>query len=315
MKFNPWAWWVARVNRPIDVRPFALMRISLTLAVLVDQLKMLAAGMVGPAYQLFEYGGLAGFHRQAYWFLDAGPLAGPALWAVMMVCMVCVALGVATRPAMLIGVLASAQLGHLFPTGDRGVDRMVRTVLLILIFTNAHRCYSLGNLIRRRPRLRSTPGWASDILHLFLVLVYMAAGLVKAGKAAWWSWKGSPMLYRILADPMSAHLDPQSPFWRKMWPLMRISGSISVTWELMSPIFLTRYAHWWGFVGITMHIGIALLMKLGMFSYGMVSWAFVVMAPLLLPLIDRVEERLGFWAKDTPVEGAANAAEPHVQPR
>ena len=39
--------------------------------------------------------------------------------------------GVAARPALLIGVLAYAQAGHLYAPGDRGIDRILRTVLLI----------------------------------------------------------------------------------------------------------------------------------------------------------------------------------------
>lgn len=303
-----WSRWVARTNRPVDNRPFALMRISLALAVFVDQCKMLAVGMVGPAYQLYEHGGLAGFHRGQFWFLDQGASAGPALWGVMMVCMLCTVLGVATRPAMLIGVLAYAQLGHLFPTGDRGVDRLVRTVLLFLMFTNAHRCYSLGNILRRRPRLTTTPGWATDVLHLLLVMVYSAAGLVKVHQSAWWLGSGPPMLYRILTDPMAAHLSPFSSFWRAMQPVMRVAGWITVSWELMSVMFLTRYAHWWGLVGVFMHVGIAITMKLGMFSYGMLSLYFVVMAPFVSPLLDRIEKRLGWWtdASGTPPLASAS---------
>ncbi len=306
-----WSRWVARTNRPADNRLFALMRISLAVAVLVDQLQMFAVGMVGPAYQLYEHGGLAGFHRGQFWFLDSGAMAGPALWGVMMGSMLCVALGVATRPAILLGVLAYAQLGHLFPTGDRGVDRLVRTVLLFLMFTNAHRCYSLGNVLRRRPRLRTTPGWASDILHLLLVLVYSAAGMVKVAHAAWWSLSGPPMLYRILTDPMAAHLSPFSSFWRSMWPVMRVAGWITVCWEMSSVMFLSRYAHWWGIIGVGMHISIALTMKLGMFSYGMLSLYFVIMAPFLTPVLDRLEQRLGWWSHES--AGARSTAAPTAQ--
>jgi len=292
-------WWVRRANRPVDVRPWALLRISLACAVLFDQLQMWAVGMSGVAYQLFEYGGLAGFHRPQYWLLDGGPMAAPMLWGLWMVCMACVALGVATRPAILIGVLAYAQLGHLFPTGDRGVDRLVRTVLLMLMFTNAHRCYALGNVLRRRARLRTTAGWATDVLHLLLVLVYMAAGFMKVPEAAWWLGSGAPMLYRILTDPMASYLNGENPIYRNFWPLFRVAGWVTVTWEVCSPVFLTRYARWWGLVGITMHVGIAITMKLGMFSYGMLSLYLVVMSSFLLPWIERAEARLGWWRGET----------------
>ncbi len=288
-----WRWWVDRAVRPVDTRPYALMRIALALVVLVDHLRFWHLGLADRAYRLFEDGGLAGFHRDQYWFLDSGPEAGIVAFWVFLASMACVALGVFTRPAMLVGVLAYAQLGHLFPTGDRGVDRLVRTLFLLLICTNAHRCYSLGNLLRRRPRLATTPGWVQDLVHLLLALVYMAAGFAKVGSSGWFGLDGTPMLYRILADPLAGRLDPRADHWRPLFPLFRAAGWVTVVWEVCAPVFLTRVARWWGLVGICLHVGIALTMKLGMFSYGMLSIYFVVMAPFLLPALDRLERRLG----------------------
>jgi len=289
-----WTWWVARAGRPVDVRPLALTRICLSLVVIADLLLLAQSGMLGRVYRLFEYGGLAGFHRSQFWFLDAGPNAGLVLYGVLLVSMICVALGVRVRIATLIGVLAYAQLGHMFPTGDRGVDRLVRTVLLVLLFSDAHRCYSLENVLFKRERKTTTAGWVSDVLRLFLGLVYMAAGFVKLGAGGWFSMAGPPQLYKIMTDPMAAKLDPDNPVWRSLWPLFRGAGMITVSWEVCSPLLLTRWSHFYGIIGVLMHIGIALSMKLGMFSYGMLSLYPVVMAPWLIPVINRLEARLGW---------------------
>ena len=288
-----WRWWVRRSNRPVDVRPLALTRISLALVVVVDLLWLARAGMVSRVFSLFEHGGLAGFHRPAYWLLDAGPYGGIALYGVTIACMLCIALGIRVRIATLIGVLAYAQLGHLFPTGDRAVDRMVRTVLLLLLFSDAHRCYSLENVLFKRLRKSTTAGWVVDIFHLFLGIVYMSAGFTKLGFAGWFSTSGPPELYKIMTDPMAARMDPNNPTLRTLWPLFRVSGMVTVIWEVCSPLLLTRWAHIYGIVGIAMHIGIAIGMKLGMFSYGMLSLYPVVMAPWLIPWLDRAEQRLG----------------------
>jgi len=292
-----WSWWLRRTGRQVDVRPLALTRICLAIVVIADLLWLARVGMVQRAFSLYEHGGLAGFHRSTYWFLDAGPNAGIALYGVVVASMLCVALGVRARTATLIGVLAYAQLGHLYPTGDRGVDRLVRTVLLLLLFSDAHRCYSLENVVFKRVRKTTTSGWVVDVLHLFLGLVYMAAGFVKLGAGGWFSWSGPPMLYRIMADPMAARLDPDNPLWRDLWPVFRLAGMGTVIWEVCSPLLLTRWSHIYGIAGILMHIGIAVGMKLGMFSYGMLSLYPVVMAPWLIPLLDRAEKRLGIGAQ------------------
>ena len=288
-----WSWWVRRSSRPVDVRPLALTRISLALVVVVDLLWLARAGMVRPVFSLFEYGGIAGFHRSTYWFLDSGPSAGLVLYGLTIVSMLCVVLGIRVRIATLVGVLAYAQLGHLFPTGDRAVDRLVRTVLLLLLFSDAHRCYSLENVLFKRARKTTTPGWIVDVFHLFLGLVYMAAGFAKLSFASWFSMSGAPQLYKIMTDPMAARLDPDSPVLRTLWPLFRMGSMGTVIWEISSPLLLTRWAHIYGIIGIGMHIGIAISMKLGMFSYGMLSMYPVVMAPWLIPWLDRAERRLG----------------------
>jgi len=105
------------------------------------------------------------------------------------------------------------------------------------------------------------------------------------------------MLYRIMADPMAARLDPDNPLWRDLWPVFRLAGMGTVIWEVCSPLLLTRWSHIYGIAGILMHIGIAVGMKLGMFSYGMLSLYPVVMAPWLIPLLDRAEKRLGIGAQ------------------
>ena len=46
-------------------------------------------------------------------------------------CMGLITIGRWMRPAIIVGVLAYAQLGHLFPPGDRAIDRIVRCGLLI----------------------------------------------------------------------------------------------------------------------------------------------------------------------------------------
>lgn len=279
-----WSWWVARCAREDDARPLAVVRIGAALAILLDLLRVAQLGLVDVLFRPYDQGGLSQVQDPAYlvggWL---GPeLAGRALFATSAVCMSLVALGVLTRPATLLGVLAYAQLGHLYPPGDRGIDRVLRTVLLILMFSGAHRRLALMG----GPALARIRQWPADLLRSFLVIVYLSAGIGKLmQQPAWLSTRGVPVLYRVMTDPLAAHVDPQAalPFW----DLLRFMGWGTIALELSAPLLLTRFAPWWAVLGMCMHLGIYFTMELGMFSWGMLSMYPLLFAPWWLPAWDR----------------------------
>jgi hypothetical protein len=265
----------------VDTLPFALVRIGASLAIVADLLRVASLGLVPRLFVQGQHGGFGAESDSAY-VLD--PVFGQTggLWAygVSLTCMVLTALGIGTRPAMLLGVLAYAQLGHLFPPGDRAIDRVLRCVLLLLLFTNAHRRLSLGNLLRKRAAVLTMPGWADDVLRLFLVIVYMAAGTAKLMQQPHWlGASGRPVLYRVVTDPLAGRLDPEA--WESMSALFFVGGWGTIALELSALLLFTRVAPYWALVGATMHVGIAFTMELGMFSWGMLSLYPVLLAPLV----------------------------------
>ncbi len=289
---GPWHRWVARATRPVDVRPFALTRVLLSLVVFGDLLLLVRAGLVRTVFATTADGGLSPEVGADFVCGFLGPQAGPALTAVVMVCMLLVALGVGARPAGLLGVLAYAQLSMLTPMADRAIDQVVRTVLLILLFTQAHRRYTLPTALGWRPAATTTPGWIDDTLRLFLTLVYVSAAFAKIGYGTWFRFSGLPELYRIMADPTAGRLDPDRPFWRTLWPLFRVGAPLTVLMECAAPLVFTRLAPYWAVFGALMHVGIAITLNLGMFSWGMLSLYPVLFGPWLLPTLDRLEARL-----------------------
>lgn len=279
-----WQRWVAFTGRPIDTRPLAMVRIAAALCILLDLLRVAWLGLVPVLFKTWEHGGLSTFVDDALWLTRFAPeQAGVVAFWVSVVCMSCVVLGVLSRPATLIGVLAYAQLGHLYPPGDRGVDRILRFVLLILVISQAHRRYSLA----RGPRVDTTPAWPSDLIRLLLVCVYMTAGISKLMSSVDWLWGGKwPVLYRILADPLAAKLDPASvSAW--MMPFFRFGGLSTILLECGALVILTRLAPWWAAVAVGMHLGIAMSMELGMFAWGMIGLYPVLLWPWLQRWLDR----------------------------
>ncbi len=279
-----WARWVAFTGRPLDTRPLALVRIAAALCLLLDLLRVAWLGLVPVLFRPWEAGGLSTFTDDAVWIDQLSPLwAGPIAFWLAVACMSLVVLGVLSRPATLLGVLAYAQLGHLYPPGDRGIDRILRCVLLILVLSQAHRRYSLA----RGPRRETCSAWPSDLIRVLLVCIYMSAGISKVMATPQWFGTGQwPVLYRILGDPLAAKVDPgiTHPVWMAFTRL----GSLStVLLECGALVILTRLAPWWAAVAMVMHLGIAVTMELGMFAWGMLSLYPVLLWPWLRRWLDR----------------------------
>jgi len=276
---------MSRCEQVEDARPLALLRIGLPLCVIADLLRLAQLGLLDTVFVPYGSGGLSRIQDPHLviieWF---GASAGGIAVLVTLVCMALVSLGLWMRPAIIVGVLAYAQLGHLYPPGDRAIDRIVRTALLILLFSAADQRFSL-----RRMRSLSIPAWPSDLLRFFLVVVYLSAGIAKLiQQPGWLSMEAFPPLMRILIDPMASDLNPVS--WSMDTPLFRIGGFITIAIELSAPLLLTRYGKYWAIAGSLMHLGIALTMSLGMFAWGMLAFYPILLAPFILRFLPDDED-------------------------
>lgn len=261
-----WGRWVAFTTRDMDSRPLALVRILGCAAILADLLQVVRLGLVQPLLRPWAAGGLSVVQDSANVLVALSPVwGGPAALVVTLVCLTLAMLGVGTRPFLLIGLLAYAQLGHLYPPGDRAIDRLLRSALLILVVSGAHRRFVVTG--SRQDRV---PAWPADTIRFLLVLVYLSAGISKVQQQPdWLAWDGTPVLYRVMADPLTARVDPVAAV--AFWPLLRFLGWGTIALELSAPLVLTRWAPYWAIAGAAMHLGIALTMDLGMFSWGMLA--------------------------------------------
>jgi len=183
----------------------------------------------------------------------------------------------------MVGVLVFwAQLGHLYPPGDRAIDRILRTAILFLLFSASHRRWSLN----RAPPLKRSPGWPLQLLRWLLVLVYLSAGISKLMQQPHWlGVQGVPVLYRILCDPLSAQIDPLVA--QSYFGVFRVLGWATIAVELSAVLLFTRWACWWSAAAVFMHLGVAWSMKLGMFSWGMIILYLPLFHEQWLPWLDR----------------------------
>ena len=271
-----WSAWTRWLDRAVDPRPLALVRIALPLCVLADLARLAQLGLLWNVFTPYAEGGLNRIespHAVVWeWFGPNGPWVA---FSTTVLCMALIMIGRWMRPAIVVGVLAYAQLGHVFPPGDRAIDRLIRTALLILLFSGADGAFAWG-----RKRLASVPAWPEHFLRLFLVLVYTSAGIAKLiQQPEWFSLTADPPLLRILIDPMASTLDPD--FWAQFPVLFRVLGIATILLEVSSILLLTRWGPLWAIGGVLMHLGIWASMSLGMFSPGMLALYPVVLAPVL----------------------------------
>jgi hypothetical protein len=285
---NPWRWWVERCYRPVDARPLALVRVLVPLTVFLDLLRVAQIGMIPHYFRPYEAGGINKGQDDFYILGDLfGDMwAGPIAWAVSAVSMLLISLGIAVRPAIVVAVFFYSQLGHCYPAGDRGIDRFVRTILLILLFSGVHQRV----VPWAKDRVKTVSAWAPDLIRFAMVMMYMAAGVSKLmQQPRWLATGGMPVVYRIMTDPMAAHMDPvtMESFY---WPL-RIMGWATIALELTPWLIFTRFAPYWAVGALGMHIGIAATMELGMFSFSMMSLYPLLFAPWIIAGLDRWERR------------------------
>ncbi|MEC7242338.1 MAG: HTTM domain-containing protein [Myxococcota bacterium] len=272
---NLWTRWTRYCNRQMDPRPLALVRILVPSMIVLDLLRLLQLGLVEVVFRPWEAGGLSTFTDSTA-FIDtwSSEWGGILAFGLTLVCMVLVGLGRFMRPAIVIGCLAYAQLGHLYPPGDRAIDRILRCALLFLLFSKADE-YWAWNTKKRATRISA---WPAQGIQFMLVMIYMAAGISKvAQQPNWLAVEGMPVLYRIMTDPLASNLDPEA--WTWAFPLFRIGGWATIFLEVGAFLILTRWCRWWAVGGALMHLGIAATMTLGMFSWGMLALYPLLLSP------------------------------------
>jgi hypothetical protein len=167
---------------------------------------------------------------------------------------------------------------------------MVRTVFLILIFSGSHRALT----IRSTKSSEVIPAWPGQLIVFLLVLMYMSAGLHKLGaNMQWLAASGDVPVYRIVTDPMAGRLDSATAVdWLWFW---RVLGWFTIIFEVGALLLLTRIGRFWAIMGLSMHLGLALTMHLGMFSYAMMAFYPVILGPWTCRALDWVGMHSKEW--------------------
>jgi hypothetical protein len=298
-----WRRWVGFWDRKEGPESLALVRILVGSVLVADLAGMVGHGLV-PDFWLAPPRGLgwAGAAEVTGVWQALGSSAGAvsALFVVAVLGALAVTLGVLLRPAALLCIVATALLAHLAPEGERAIDMLLRIVLVVLALSRADAKWSLESLRERRhgrSEPESIPAWPRLLLFGQLVWVYFSAAQNRGGRE-WWPNGGFLALSRVLSDP---HFARFAPGWTTgIEPFSRVATALTMLFELGSPLILVftwldrdgerngpfarairrlRLRFVWLGLGASLHVGIAVTMRLGIFPFGMLALYPLFFAP------------------------------------
>jgi len=264
------------------------------------------------------------------------PTAETANWLYVAMLATAVAFGVGffTRTSAFLYVLFSAQSSILNDVGDRGIDRAIRIVVLILAFSAAGRMFSVDARLRTKSFRGDGalyPAWPRYLVLAQLVIMYTAAGLSKSA-TLWLPWGGHGALYVILNEPIYAVRDFGFLAHPVLYFFTQVGTATSRTWELLSPVVLFA-AHYrrtpdgpgrlrklmnrypvrdiYVAFGVAFHVLLALTLKLGIFPYSMLAFFPAFYRPdELEAVVERLRVRLSRTAAPAPKPPETPAAAP-----
>lgn len=226
-----WAAWRGWVDRRESPASLAVVRVLVGIVVVGGLLEEARLGIAAPLRTAAAAGGLL-----------AGPLlpegapglgaVGPgalawAFWGAQLTCGAGLLLGLAPRTSALCWVLLSAALGRALPQADRGVDMLLRNVILVLAASGAGGALALG-----RGGPVAVPAWPRMLLRMQLILVYAAAGWSKLA-SPWTPLGGWSALSLAAQDPAFSRLP--APLVVAAAPLTQAATALSWLWEWSAP--------------------------------------------------------------------------------
>lgn len=295
----------------------ALIRVLLGVVLLSDLLTILRFDLVVPMFAPESIGGFSDAMARnvpplLYRMVEPTQTTAWLHFGGMLLAASTLTVGLATRTSSLVLLLLSAQHAQILPPADRGIDMLVRNVLLLLVFAGAGRTWSVDSRIRTGSWKDDSPipAWPRHLLILQLVVMYFTAGIQKAG-ILWLPMGRFDALYVLLQDPAVARTDWSWLVHEPFLTLTRIGTATTLIWEWSAPVVLLIYA-WrltgaphsrlgrlairtrahliWLSVGVVFHLGIAATLELGIFP-----WAMLALYPAFLHPDDLA--RVTAWAR------------------
>lgn len=257
------------------------------------------AGLVGVVDWLWlpaAGGGLPGSSLKrvawVYEVLPAEPWAAWLIWSVALVAAFCMMVGLFSRTAVVVTLVMSAQLALINVPADRGIELVLRDVLLILAFAQCGRGFSVDAWLKTGKWTGDgglIPAWPRHLLILQLAVIYQISGVSKFA-GTWWPAENFSAIYYVLENPIYSRWDID--WGGALFPLTQAASILTLVFEWSA--WLLPVAFWYRFTsdrpgrlralfnridvrlvyafgGFALHIGIEVLMSLGSFAIAMLA--------------------------------------------
>ena len=231
--------------------------------------------------------------KQDFPVITVGPVSQYAVWVTYLACCLLVLFNYRPRIALIVLLL----LHQLLFTGHTlfayGFDYLAASALWYAVLAPTTR-----RNVWHAPLLR--------VLQLHLCAIYLVSGINKAFGAGWWD--GSA-LWKAVMQPGYPVGIPVSVFGQLPSSCWMVGGWLVILLEIVYPIFIWRSATrrfvLWGMVAL--HIGIALLMGLYLFSLVMITLNLAAFHYPYLPFSKQLLPSISFMVK--PLRKPANGRE------
>ena len=234
----------------------------------------------------------------SWWFHVESPAAIWTVHLVFLTALVCLTLGLFTRPASIlawIGHVSFLDRAHLV---GPGVDAIVAMIALYLIFGPSGQALSLDRLIAsarrtQRPRAFVSANVVIRLIQVHMCIVYLSAGLAKLQGSSWWD--GTAVYLTLMTHDLRGLDVRWIATYDWLWQAISSAGTwftiafevgfAVLIWQpLLRPLVLGA--------AVLLHGGIGLSMGLWSFSAAMLTGCLAFVPPsslrwLLAELRDR----------------------------
>jgi hypothetical protein len=261
-----------RLHAPVDNASLVFFRIGFGLLMLWNTVRYIVVDRVNRYYVEPQ------FHFKYFGFEWVEPL--PAFWMhalflVMAVLCLCIALGLFYRTSMLLLFLTFTYAFLLEQARYLNHYYLICLMCLLLVFVPANRALSLDAMMRPSLRSRHAPTWSIWLLRAQLSVVYFFAGVAKLNP----DWlQGEPM--RMWLPPRHDKIPIVGQFFGEEWMVYMFSYGGLLFDLLVAPLLIWPRTRIYAFVAaVVFHVMNARLFNIGVFPWMMIAVTTIYFRP------------------------------------
>jgi hypothetical protein len=207
------------------------------------------------------------------------------LFGVLVAAVVCMTLGLGTRPATVIAWALFVSFNHRLTWVQNGGDSMMRCALFYLIFAPAGAVWSLDSVLRRRGsegsgRAVLIPPWSVRLMQIQLAVIYLFTGISKIDAGLIGNdWVNGEAVYWVLNDLSLTR-------WPYYWLPVPMIVCRFLSWGTLAfelgfafvmaipqrPGLLSQLRSFMLLAGVALHLGILVHTEVGWFSPATLCW-------------------------------------------